>query len=340
MILQRTCVGVRASAALLVLALASPVVHAQEDPQEAPPGPPILMAEELVMRPVRPVHTPADGLFELVWELHGRSFLTRNSTAETPRRVTNLVPLPAGGFLINDTAENADRIAATVRTIDTPHGGSRPEDSLEGLEVLEYQPRYTSSRELREILSPFWRNLRQPGGSTVHNIAVMSERGLLVIRDTPERLAEIQAILARVDAPEEQILLVCMLVRGTHEAEGASSLSADLVRTLSATSSYERFEIESTSVLQLSATPGNQVSLMLEGATEHFQFNMTPYAYDSETGTLALVDCKFNRHKPQGQSGFHAPLFTTNLLLRAGRETVVGSTGRDPLFVVLRTTAL
>jgi hypothetical protein len=158
---------------------------------------------------------------------------------------------------------------------------------------------------------------------------------MLLVHENPERLAEIRARLATVDVPVPQATFSYLIVRGhrTGAAGDASSgLPDELTRDLQAMIPVQRLELVASGVLRASLQSDFGIETDFDVNTR-FELRARPSAFDRESGELTLHECRFRAttRDPQSDQGFE-----TALSLRPGEYTVIGSTGSDPLFVVLR----
>ena len=96
-------------------------------------------------------------------------------------------------------------------------------------------------------------------------------------------------------------------------------------------------------VIRSSVMSGNGIRLQAEVSGDMgYSLALDPAAYDSASGELSLAKCQFELSQTNVNKAEGAPnrqshhQFQTQVTLRPGEYTVLGTVGGDPVFVVLR----
>ena len=181
----------------------------------------------------------------------------------------------------------------------------------------------------------------------------VEERGLIVLRGRSEQVDRMLELLARVDVPEKQVLVTCMLV-GSGIAPDAPPLPSDFVANLAKLLPQQQFGQLGMALLQTSVGSDRTVSLEIEtgrrlangmvapGGT--YQLTFQPVAYDAKTSSLTVESCRLIQvQKLAGESPevTGREIFTTNTTFRGGEYTVLAATGADPfLLLAVRVTPI
>ena len=177
--------------------------------------------------------------------------------------------------------------------------------------------------------------------SNYPNLSVARERGLLVVRETPDRLKEIHELLKRIDTPKPQVLITCQLIRGGKDIE-AGALTGELYAHMEKLVPGFRFDQVGFGMLQSAVVPGGMVSLKLDtNYGDSYELSFQPVALEQETGTLSVANCTLFKQRRQAQGAVHAGdsrvrVFSTDTMFRGNEYTVLGASGMDPIFVVVR----
>lgn len=304
-----------------------------QDPGESDPGqgPPLLSMEEVSLGQYTPEHVDADELEELAGGFVGREFFVKERGGYASDPVPN-IRLLGRSLVLFDTAEYQKRILETLRELDQP-GNRRERPPAEPLVEFEYRPRFLSMDGVLQSLGNFLRQVTD-GESYFDNIGFSRERGVLVVRESAARGEEIRALLARIDVPQPQVVISCQLVRGTAGRGEDVGLPAELSTNLRKLVPGYSFEAVGFALLQSSAAPGGEVMLKLETSVEaDYQLSFLPVAFDEEQSSLSVAKCKLTRSTGE-------LIFTTDTMFRGGEYTVLGASGTDPDFVVVRVTPL
>jgi hypothetical protein len=330
------------------LLLALPLVL-QAQGAETPPGRsadlPVVSLDAIELSTYAPRHVPVDGLLRIAERTVGRTLYVRERGGETGPPVDNLSQL-GGSIVMYDEPAYVARIMESLRALDQPAA----RNDAEALVVREYAPRYISLSSAGDALRPFQRRYESGDGSArmlSENVSYLEERNQIVLRDTEENLRRMQDLLARLDVPEPQALLTCYLVQADPAGDGAG-LPKDLLANLARIVPQFRFRSVGFALLQTSIAPGRTLSLRIDGAHEvGFDLSFAPVAYDPATASLSVQNCTVQRDQytsvtrdggTERQRSGDRRLFSTNTVFRGGEYTVLGATGAEPVFLVVRLT--
>ena len=316
---------------LLPLLLLAPLQVDPQVPVPQPPGPIVQSLGELVTASFRPERVDAERLEDLLHGMIGRSYFVTERGGLQSEPVDNIWRL-GDQILIHDSRGYVERVLELCRTLDQLESAA-PASTV--LTTLELRPRYVTIETALEALRPFGR-LVEVDGQRRDNIHAVLERSLLVVRDTAENLAEMTAVLERVDQPRPQVLFTCTLLAAgePQPRDPALPVPQDLAQHLDRLLPGVRFSPIGFSVLRSSVAPGAEVRIRIEGARGvAYTIEMRPVAYDPETGALTVSSCELHS---QQSDGTYVEEFGTSAVFRRGESTVLGSTGDAPVFLVVR----
>ena len=103
------------------------------------------------------------------------------------------------------------------------------------------------------------------------------------------------------------------------------------------------YEQMAVGVIRSSVLSGNGIRLQAEvDSRVSYGLTLDPAAYDVTSGELALSKCEFSLTQTTFKQPDDVPTrqnrhnFQTQVTLRPGEYTVIGTVGGDPVFVVLR----
>ena len=319
------------AAGLITLFSTSP----QEPVEESIADNPLVGMGELVVEMYSPQHAYLYDLEELLGSMAGRELYVRERGGFESDPVFNVRTL-GDSLLLYDVPTQLERMKSLLEVLDQPYEPKeRPEKVEPGLETYEYEARYVPVHELYGALGGFQR-LVVDEGNQVGNVTMADERNLLVFRDDAERIVKIKRLLEELDQPKDQIVITCHLIRAQQikEANGeaiAGGAPEEVLVHLEKLLPGMHFEATGFSMLRMSVSPGKGVQLNLSEArpNANYSLEMRPTAYDRETSSLTLSDCSL-----MYSSG--GLLFSTSAVLKGGEYTVLGATGSEPIFLVLR----
>jgi len=271
-----------------------------------------------------PINADADQLCDTARRLYGRELWVAERGGLDGPPVTNLLRM-GDTIIIYDTEEHARAIGEALHAIDGQLARPQRNDAVT---VAEWKPRHIALESARQALGSFMRqtSVRDETGryTDVQNISVLQDRGQLILRDTPDQVQQMLALLARLDVPETQALLTCMVVRGRRDMGGSDpGIPAELAQHLGQLVPFQEFELVTIGVLRTS-TLARDVTLRMD---DEYRLSLESDAYDAEAQTIT-ARCAF-------QDGGNQSL-ETHTSLRAGEYTVLGAAGREPLFAVLK----
>ncbi len=340
------------SLAACALLLATPALaqQAEAPQQEQWNGKPVFSIEEGQLQHFVPEHVSVNELYHVAESMIGRSFHVREQGMNsTP--VANISTL-GQNLIVFDTPAHMRRILETLHALDVARKGSAP--SMQPLSTMEYRPRYVTLDSITNVLRPFARQVQQVDANgnhwAAHNMSVLEDRALLIVRDTESNLKEIAGLLERVDVPEKQVLLTCYMIRGKEQAD-SKGLPKELTANLAKLVPQYQFESIGFAMVQTAASPGRTLQLRTEGGEEEvYELEMRPSAFDSETNSLTLERCVVAKHEFQAveqvvldgtvtlrpQRVGTTELFSTSTVLYGNDYTVLGATGKEPVFLVIR----
>jgi hypothetical protein len=266
-------------------------------------------------------------LFDLASDLYGRDIVVGedwyNNLRQTSQSILIYEGIAAGKILMAKIAELDASQAAPISA---------------SYLTFEYQPRHVSANGLMEGIRPFIMGIPTERGNSrtkTNNVSLMNERGILVIRDTEDKVKEIIDTLKRLDQPAAQMMLVCQVLRGVNN-DTENPADAELQKQLRQLLPHESYSVEVNGMLRGSAAAGSRMELKMimgdEGNTE-YKLQMRIGAYDSKTGALSLEGCELSVASDEHGE---RELFRTVTTIYAGEHAVIGVTGSEPLFLVVQ----
>lgn len=332
----------------LWLALPAPSVSAQENPGVNQPagaqpvdGPPLRSADDLTTSFYRPGHVDLIELANLAREFHGRDIYVVERGGLRAHPLRNLQTL-GDSLLIYDEPEAVERIQAWCRLVDQPREGSTPAGPAE-LVVAEWRPGFVSLETAYRALEPFQRgvdpspertrNASRPGmvqqPVLVRNISRVDAQGVLILRDSADQVQQMLDVLDELDKPDTQLLLTTMVLRGSSDPapSGSPPVPAELSAGLSQLVPYDHFVVEDMGILR-TATRGREIGVRMAQGNHLI---LSAEAFDAASSTLT-ASFEF-----RSDDGF---ALETRTALGTGEYTVLGATGAEPRFVVLRLSRL
>lgn len=295
-------------------------------------GDTVLRQDEIGMEFYRPTRVSPRALFHTIEKLYQREILVEGPDGSISA-IDNLIPM-SDTLLIYDTPTQAAKILATLERLEAEL--SDPEDSGQEprLEVFEYTPRYLAIESVRDGLRPFQRQVSPPDGPPINNTTFVKESGLVIVRDTAAQVSEIREFLQRVDVPGQQVLITCWVIEGDDDAQGGK-LPEALSQNLRNLLPYAGYRQIAVGMLRVDAHNSNRFSIGLSNVESVYSYTLSviPGAYDATEKRLTLAHCKFSIDDSRD-------LFSTSTSVQEGEFAVIGVAGDEPLFVVLRVTAV
>ena len=248
-------------------------------------------------------------------------------------------------LIVRDTPDATPVILKTLRDLEAAEAKRQKEvqDTMDAAErrnqdepaaaiaSLELRPRHVSFQTLFTALQPFQRD----AGSLIG----VERSNLIVVRDTPKRLAELKEFVARIDRPRPQVAIHVMLVQTLRNTDtNDSKLPPDLVHSLQAMLPGQYFDEVAVGMLRCSMQSDQECTLDMNFAQGgSWNLSFVPEAYDPDSGQISLTRCRFHLEGPRrGGQDPRVQQFETNLTVTAGEHVALGAVGEEPIFVVLR----
>jgi len=285
--------------------------------------------EELVMKTFRPKFVDAHELYSATNDmLHGRAMLTDSETGDTVQIAT--VQILGDTLLLYDLPASLERNLAVLKQVDEEHGSATANPRV----TQEYEPRYLSLDAIGQSLRAFMK----PGFAP--NYHVVEQRGVMVLSDTSKTVDDMLKFLARVDVAPPQVLLTCYLVRpGAADGAEVMGLPAELVSGMRSLTGIDKFHASAMGMVRSTVAPHGSVSIFLDaGEDGTFELYLDTAAFDKTTRTLSLSEVTLRSR--MSTFGTNVTLFQTSTAVESGEYTVLGATGKNPLFVVLQSKPL
>ena len=308
---------------LLLLAALVPASSGAQEPGTVP-SPLVVSVDELVLKYYRPVYDDVDELESVAGDLFGRQFwLRENGGAGVSDPIENM-RLLGNRILVYDVAANVERILAGLKEMDAP---GEPAQGAVAVQEVEYRPRFVHLETIHELLRPSEHQVILYGQPT-RNYVVLEERGVVLMRDTPERLAAMRAAIAAVDVPPPRVRLRFQILRQVSGSTEGEQLPDELARALAALLPHGRFERVGTAVLESAVLP--DTALRAQVSEEH-EVQLVVRAFDVETGTLSTSSCELF----MTLDGDRKQMFQASPMLRGGERTILGASGGLTDFLVI-----
>ncbi len=283
----------------------------------------------LVLDSFRPKNFQAHEFYSLAEELYGRRLLVNDSWHSNLRFTSNQ------GLVIYEEKSKLPGLLANLAELDASQA---PEEEESVLVSLEYHPRHLSPGGMMEGLRSFQASVierRANMSAQVTNITMASERGIILIRDYPDRAEEIIAAMKRLDQPAPQVMVSCQVIKGVDEVVGRPASRA-LQQQLTPLLPFQAYQVEAIGMLRASAVSGTQMQLDMDadsGTGLEFKLHLRVGAFDGESGSLSLDSCQLAMFDPERGN---RDLFSTSTTVFRGEMAVLGVTGAEPLFLVVQ----
>jgi hypothetical protein len=324
--------------AALLLAALVPSPSAQQ--AAAPPaGPPVIDVDKIVLEYLSLPRGVDDDVLNTVATLFKRHVIVRNSDGSVRGPLLNLDSADDGLF-VYDTAEYVKQVKDALARALSAVPREEQEPAAE-LRTEVWAPRFVSAEWLLIGLEPLRRPVRPeaaPGvsGDLKPNVTAQQVPALLVLRDTPAHVDRMLALLERIDQAPPQMLLSCWVVRAAGD-EVDARLPAELADNLRRVLPYRGYSLLTTAMIRTSVMAGSEPSLTgawavphEDGSEDHGEFELLlrPGGLDPEGRQLSIERIQFE--SSEGQR------FDTSAVIGFDEYTVLGSTGSEPLLVVLQ----
>ncbi len=260
-----------------------------------------------------PQHVNASQLFQVLQRSYGRNY--RIAGRAPHEQSFNVHPF-GDTILVIDEPEYANKLIDVMKQLDVPKSS----------DALAPEVRRTFSVDHISVHSAL--QAVQVLGRT--NVAVVPESGQLIVRDTAERVAEVEGLLAEIDRAAPRILLQCMIVRAQNdEPSPAAAVPTELTDDLRKLVGFPHFEMATQGMLTAVAEPGRKLQLQLPSDTDESILELEVGAFESATRSLSLSRCEIFMARQK---------IETSVVIRPDEYLVLCATGRSPVFCVLRLT--
>jgi hypothetical protein len=297
----------------------------------AEPGQPVVVdGADVQTTFITPRAADVHEVFQLARELYGRwlHLSERGGVGGAP--VFNLQRL-GGSLLVYDVPEQALFIKERLLELDAQAAlASAGERSQPAIQTVEWSPRHVSVDTAWRAIAGMQRTVMTNDAHGAHtqspNITRAEGANMIVLRETTERMGTLKSLLERVDQPEEQLLITCMVIAATDGTPDGPALPTELTDDLAQLVPFDKFSMLSLGVMR-SSVRSEQIELNMDNA---WQLEIEPEAFDSALGRLTAKVA----FKGVGQS------FRTRTTIGLGEYTVLGATGREPVFAVIQARAL
>jgi hypothetical protein len=329
----------------LVLALASGAFGQEPVPAPGPSGlaeiaaaaaaarltdTPVIPRKDLVVRYYRMTEAvSAHALMQAAVAVFGRSFYVDDMDRRAaPARNFFVV---GDALAIFETGPRADMILAALPDMERAAAPSsnRTDPYVGEVVRLEHIPAHVASLALR----PFYREPR----SDVPNFVMTNPAGnTIVLRDRPEAIAEMKAVLARLDVPSKHgpdptaINLDCHVIRAVKEPVTGQTLPRDLTESLSRLTAWKHFE--DLGMVAVRASTGADVEAEAALADGHHA-SLAFGRLATEGDTLEIGSLIF-RLASSEVGALHS--LKTSTEVSDGEFTVIGAFGSVPYFLVIQ----
>lgn len=359
----------RLLSSLLLAGLLAAASNAQEAAKSGPRS--SVDAGELFVTPYTPTEFSADHLFKAANQLFGEQIVVtepaRSGGASAGFSTVPRFVVLGQLLLIRDTKEQGAAIVATLKALEQSEVkrrkdeedrraaeraridlGADPDESAEytATASTEFRPRYVEFNTLFSALKPFERQVRfaRDGGSewTTRNLNAIPDGNVIVVCETPRRLKDLQALVARIDRPQPQMMVTVTLLRVASAPDEVEKLAKELDQNLKALLPAPGFKSLGVGALRCAMQSGRQCMLRTElpdGGVWSLKF--FPDAYNPDTQEFSLSNCEFSLTTAGGTPRpSSTQSFLTSLTFRAGEYVVLGGVGESPTLVVLRAQAV
>lgn len=295
-----------------------------QDPSAQPQEPSLLSIRQVELASFKPQNLDPNELVVLAQRLLGRSFYVIENGGYDSPPVEN-VHLLGSTLVLYDVPEQLKRILPTLQQLDQA-GGDRAHREASSLQTWEYAPRYLSLESVLNVLRPLERPVED-----ARNLSISPEQRLLIVRDSPERIGEIKALIERVDVPQDQVTISCWLLQGVPQGASGAALPADLAEHLKRLLPGQTFHPAGFGMLQVTVSTQRPISLLMGPGAQMYQLELQPSAYDAQTGSLSVASCALSQTGGNGRL-----LFSTAVVLRGSKYTVIGASGAEPTLVAVQ----
>lgn len=208
--------------------------------------------------------------------------------------------------------------------------------------ILRRRPRYLSQEDIHRALQPFQRpiDVRGPNGAVSRNVntSILTD-GTLVFRGSRAEVEEVAELLDGLDVAPRQVLFTCYLARGVGETPEEPTLPEELTDDLAELVPFVAFEALATNGARGSARGAVTLSSEFPDGGG-YELSLRSSAYDEAARALTLDSVEVQLHRPLPDGRLLTQSIRTGTTLVEGEYTVLGMVGAEPVFVVLRVSAL
>lgn len=252
-----------------------------------------------------------------------------------------LVMTYGNSLLVKDTRKEIARTFAMLTDLDENYRELKQAKAQRSEQPQLFQYTFThisldSARiALRSLYDAQRRAGGQPGDPAPPQLSFVDEQGQILVRGTVEQIAEVHDILKKLDVPRPHITLSFFLIQGCAEEDNDDRVPLDLSRDLGELVPFAGFKLLSSAIVPSDGSGQIQLDVQLEDDRGTVNLELTPAAYDATAGTLALERAQVLLHLSEnGRNSTSA--IRTSTSLEAGRYTVLGAVGADPVFMVIK----
>jgi hypothetical protein len=287
---------------------------------------------DMVLKNFTPKNMEVSEFYRMAQDLYGRKIMVGENWHP------NLSPTSNSGLVVYEDKAVIDTLLKNMATLD----GSQAPNTQGDLVVREYQPHHLSPDGMMEGLDAFRTRLTIGRGNdrrSTYNITLLKERGVIQVRDREEAVAEIVETMERLDQPAPQVVVACQIVRGVNKLTGEAA-KLELKNQLKPFLPYENYQIEAIGMLRGNAISGTDMQLDMaskageEDAGAQYNLEMRVGSFDPKSGALNLQRCRLLM--TDVGTGARRELFSTETTIFGGEYAVLGVTGAEPLFLVVR----
>jgi len=297
----------------------------------------IVQPSELVLKRYRPKYVHPNDLMRILYDMYGRRIVVASEEGGT-RGVTNLAEL-ADHLIIYDTPDHVARILGSLEVLDQPAGEGDLDSDAKSMVTTHYTARYVPQTSLLSALSSFGNIQYSAAGPRMISARVVKNR-----------IGEFQAFLGELDQPDPAVRLTCYLLStAAVENEGSQGPSApvEVLAGLAEILPDQKFHSIGFSMIQSSVNEDRSIELGI-AASDHnrYELRFRPQAFDQSSGDMSVSDCEVRVVQTQASAnvpggGSHGSgigsmvLLRTDTVLRGNQYTILGASGKDPVFIVI-----
>ena len=255
--------------------------YAQETPYASVPGQPIeLSISELSVVNYTPKTPYAADLYNMLQNMASRDIYIKERGGPISSPPIRNMSFFIDQIILYDTEAYIAQVLETLEKLDRPLSEESSTNEEEKIGIDYYQPRFISLEAALDALKPLKRTVIASGEHRP-SVTYVEQRNLIILRGTQESLGQMNALLDRVDVPEDQVILTCYLLQSFHKDdlesdEGAAP--AELTENLRNILPDHNFETVGFSLLRTSLSPGREITLRVSGAGGAYQLSFQPAA--------------------------------------------------------------